>query len=160
MLLRSLLPFVAVLLLAVFVTACGSGESGSNDSNEARDAGSAATETTDMDADTDADASDAEPGSEAAVEAKAGISSFTSTPELVSCMTKAGFRQDQPTVAGGAISWTHPDGARVVMAASSETALTVAGEIGTADAPANVDGARVTAGPPALTGAAMSCLDA
>lgn len=143
---RSFVFSLAVLLLASFVTACGSGDSESSRSDDARDAG---TDTTEV-----------EPGSEEAVEAKTGVASIAITPELTACMTKAGYTQDLPAATGSVASWTHPDGARVVIAPSSDVALTVAGEIGTADAPANVDGQRVSTGSPALTGAAAACLDA
>jgi hypothetical protein len=147
---RSLLPFLTIIVLALLVAACGSDETSSNDSEDARDAGPAATEPE----------PDAEPGSEAAVEAKTGAASLAITPELTACMTKAGFTQDSPAAAGGVASWTHPDGARIVVAPSSEAALSVASEVGTTDSPASVDGARVSVGAPALTSAAAACLDA
>lgn len=153
---RSFLPFLTVALLAMFVAACGSENPDSSDATDGRDAGSTTASTTDP----EVEAAEPEPGSEAAVEVKTGVSSFASTPALESCMTTAGFRQDSPAAAGGVASWTHTAGSRVVIAPSSETALTVAGEIGTTDAPADVDGVRVTTGAPALAAAATACLDA
>jgi hypothetical protein len=140
-----MLPFLMVALLAAFVAACGSGndEGGS----EARDASGSSTSTVD-------------PGSPEGVEAKTGSGSLAITPELVDCMNAAGFSQD-PTPASGAVaSWRSDSGARVAVAPSSEAALTLAGEVGTASAPASVDGTNVTVGPAADTGAALRCLDA
>ena len=145
---RSLLPFLAVALLALLLAACGS-DSGS-DGDDARDA-----KTDSPKADTEVEAGSAE-----ALEVKTGSSSFAITPELTTCMSTAGFSQDPKPVSGGIVSWRHDGGAKVVITPSSEDALRVAGEIGTAQAPANVDGARVSAGPAALTSAAAACLEA
>lgn len=152
---RSLLPFLAVALLALLVAACG-GDSGSSDGDDARDASSGSSKT---ESEADANA-DIEPGSAEALDAKTGSATFIVTPGLRDCMSKAGFSQDPEPVTGGIVSWRHDGGAQVVVTPSSEVALTVAGEIGTTEAPARVDEARVSAGPAALTSAAAACLDA
>ncbi len=129
-LLRSLLPFLAIALLALFVAACG-GDSDSSDGDESRDAKS----------DSAKSESEIEAGSAEALEAKTGSASFAITPELTDCMAKAGFTQDATPVTGGIASWRHDDGAQVVVTPSSEVALSIAGVIGTTEAPANVDDA-------------------
>jgi hypothetical protein len=75
-------------------------------------------------------------------------------------MSKAGFSQDPKPVARGIVSWRSDTGAQVVITPSSEVALGVAGDIGTTEVPASVDGARVSTGSPALVSAAAACLDA
>ncbi len=148
--LRPTLAFLAVTLLAMLAAGCGSSDEGSPGSNESRDSGSAKAKSGD----------EVEPGPAEAVEAKTAAASLAITPELTACMKQAGFTQDTPAIGGGLASWSHADGASIVVAASSEAALSVAGTVGTTDSPASVDGARVSTGSPALTSAAAACLDA
>lgn len=152
-LIRSMLSLLVVALLASLVAACGSDDASSSDSGDSGDSRDARpAETT--------PAEDVEPGSPEAAGEKNGGASFAITPALSRCMAKAGFVQDEQPTTGGLVSWTHPGGALVVIAPSSEDALALAGSVGTADAPANVEGARVSTGAPALTSAAAACIEA
>ncbi len=143
---RTFLPFLMVLLLALLVAACGSDESGSSDSRDAKPASKADKVP--------------EPGSPEVVEEKVVGGAFAVTPELTTCMTNAGFSQDETPAAGGIVSWSNDSGAKVVIASSTDAALGIAGEIGTVKAPANVVENRVSAGPAKDVAAAGTCLDA
>ena len=145
---RTLLPFLTVAFLALLVAACGS-DDGASENDDARAAGDAKVTTTQP-----------EPGSPEGVEARTGVASFALTPEITACMSKAGFSVDPTPAPRSVLSWSHDDGARVVIAPTTEVALALAGEIGATKAPANVLGTRVSSGSTALVGAAATCLDA
>jgi hypothetical protein len=152
---RTALPFLMVLLLAVFVVSCGDDDAKTASSDEPA---SPTTESSSAASGGD----DAEPAPDpAAVEAArdklAGSTAFAMTPELTACMTEAGFVQDAPPT-GALAAWRHPDGARAVVAADGDTTLGIASEIGTAEFPAEVQGTTVVAGPAALVAAGSACL--
>lgn len=146
---RTLLPFLAVAMLALIVGACGSDESSSTSSSGSSKPANATTD----------DAAPAPaPGTPEAAEAKLeGSGAFALTPEIATCMKQAGFTQDAPPT-GGLVAWRGPDGSRAVVASSGDVTLGIASEIGTEAAPANVDGTVVVAGPAAQVSAAQKCL--
>ncbi len=148
---RSLLPFVMVAILALLVAACGSeGNSGSTDgSRSAGDTGSSTR-----------DSREPEPGSPEANAERGGAVSFALTPAIAQCLEREGFVQEQQPPNGATVAWRHSGGARLVVAVSSEAALTLASELGTATEPASVDGTTVSAGPVATAAAGSRCLDA
>ena len=145
---RTLLPFLAVAMLALFVGACGSDGSSSDSTDGSKQDASASS-----DAETAPDPATPE-GAAAKLE---GSGSFALTPEIESCMTKAGFTQDAPPT-GGLVAWRGPSGSRAVVASSGDVTLGIASEIGTEAAPANVDGTIVVAGAEAQVAAAQKCL--
>jgi hypothetical protein len=138
---RTSLPFLMVLLLAVFVVACGEDGAKMTASTSDGDGG---------------DTSEPETNEAAPVRA-VGSAAFALTPELMACMTKAGFVQDAPPT-GALAAWRHPDGARAVVASDGDTTLGIASEIGTAQFPAEVEGTTVVAGPAAVAAAGSACL--
>ena len=143
----TLLPFLMVVLLALFVVSCGDDDSTSTDDG-ARDASKdAASETT------------PDPGTPEAAAERSASGSFTLTPAIADCIGEAGFATDPKPPTGAAIAWLHPDGARLVVAASADGTFAIAGEIGTAAAPANVSETTVSTGDTKLIAAAEACLD-
>lgn len=145
---RHALVVASVLLAAALVASgCGS-DSGSDSTSSGSDSSSSATTTTGA----------PDPGSQEAAEDRLkGSASFASTPQLAACMERAGFTTDAPPH-GGLVAWKTAGGARAVVATDSDAALQVAGMIGTAEQPAQVDGRVVVAGPQKVAKAAANCL--
>ena len=152
MLPRRAVTLLLVLLAATLLAAgCGGDGDADTDAGDGNDAAVTQAEE---------DAAAPEPGSpEAARERVTGSASFSLTPQVAECMEGAGFATDAPSH-GALVAWRHPDGARAAVANDSEAAIEVAGMIGTAELPANVDGRVVVAGPTNLVEAARSCLGA
>lgn len=89
---------------------------------------------------------------------RSATTTFSLTPAITRCMEQAGFTQDAPPT-GGLAAWRHPSGGRVVVGSDSGVSVGIASEIGTAQRPADVDGAVVIAASEAETAAARACLD-
>lgn len=140
-------PSHAILALCLLLAA-GCGDDGSDAKTGGGGKGGAAK---------DAAKTTPEAGSPAASEEKSGISSFADTPELEECMTAAGFAEDAPST-GAIKAWRHPSGARVAIGSDEAVTTGIAAEIGTPDAPADVNGTAVLAGPQEQRDAAATCL--
>lgn len=149
-----MLPFLAVTFLSLVVVACGGDEGASSNDAPSDDPAPTAQESPEIDA--------GEPSVDPGGGTRASGSTSTSvSPELTACMAKAGFHPSAPAH-GMLADWQHGDNARsrVVVAADSGAALELAGTVGTAEAPANVEGDLVTVGAEDEVAAALACLDA
>ena len=143
----ALLGLVPMLLLA----GCGGGDDDGGDGSDKDDSRDATSQSVEAQGDPD------EPAS--AETRTGGASAFALTPELTSCMEAAGFEQDAPPT-GGLAAWRHASGGRVVVGSGPDVTVGIASEIGTAERPANVEGAIVIAANDAETDAAQACLAA
>lgn len=138
------LTAVLMVVLALVAPGCGSDEGDSAGPSKS-------------DAPRDAKPAPPAAGSPEAQAEKSGISSFADTPELEACMTDAGFAEDAPST-GALKAWRHPSGARVAVGSNADVTTGIAAELGTAEAPADVDGTIVLSGPQEQRDAAAACL--
>lgn len=148
---RTLMPFIAVLVLGLVAVACG------DEPADRTDPDAAATQPDERPKDDDV-APERGPASSERTTAQAG-GGIAIAPSVSRCLERAGFRpvEGEP-VEGTIAAWRARPDVVVAIAPSAEDAPAIAGTLGTPGGPGVADGRIAAGGPVATRDAGIACL--